>query len=442
MGKLFLKLFISLMVVNGIANWVYMQAWERTLGQQGADLRKQRFGSIFSLTELVLDPYPVDQWPERFKELEPSFSVPTRLQTMDEVFASPTFEATTAFPAAEVERFKQRLRDGLIIYGVQPGESFLLEKRLRQTQYVMVSAFDNPPGWGLTNELISWATMGTLFALAILFWVWPFWKDLKKLMGAAEEIGAGRFDTLVKLRRGSPLTPLATSFNAMTGHIGSLIESHKSLTNAVSHELRTPLARLRFGQSLAMEDNTLQGKDSYLAGMERDIAEMDELTRELLTYAKLEREAPPIDLKVTPAAPWADKLIAETAVEARNTGVNIDIVTHVETQDIACEPRYMARAAANLLRNALRYARTTVSLTLEKNGAKTYIHVDDDGPGIPVEERAHLFEPFSRLDQSRTRATGGFGLGLSIVKQIAVWHRGDAAIGDSPLGGARVTISW
>ena len=442
MGKLFLKLFISLMVVNGIANWVYMKVWESTLGQQGADLRKQRFGSVFSLTELALDPYPVEQWPERFKQLEPNFSVPTRLVTIDEVFASSTFQPTSDFPATEVERFKKRLRGGLIIYDSQPGENFLLEKRLRQTQYVMVSEFENPPGWGLTNELISWATMGTLFALALLFWLWPFWKDLKKLMGAAETIGAGHFDTLVKLRRGSPLTPLATSFNTMTEHIGSLIESHKSLTNAVSHELRTPLARLRFGQSLAVEDATVQGKDRYLAGMERDIVEMDELTRELLTYAKLEREAPAVDLKVTPAAPWADKLMAETAVEARNSGVNIKVLTHVETQDIACEPRYMARAAANLLRNALRYARTTVSLTLEKNGAKTYIHVDDDGPGIPVSEREHLFEPFTRMDQSRTRATGGFGLGLSIVKQIARWHRGDAAISDSPLGGARVTISW
>ena len=65
----------------------------------------------------------------------------------------------------------------------------------------------------------------------------------------------------------------------------------------------------------------------------------------------------------------------------------------------------------------LGYAHTTVSFTLEKNGGKTYIHVDDDGPGIPLKDREHLFEPFTRLDQSRTRSTGGFGLGLSIVKQ-------------------------
>ena len=103
----------------------------------------------------------------------------------------------------------------------------------------------------------------------------------------------------------------------------------------------------------------------------------------------------------------------------------------------------MARAAANLLRNALRYAYTTVSFTLEKNGEKTYIHVDDDGPGIPLKDREHLFEPFTRLDQSRTRSTNaGLALGCPSSSSITRWHRGDAAIGDSPLGGARVTIYW
>jgi signal transduction histidine kinase len=191
-----------------------------------------------------------------------------------------------------------------------------------------------------------------------------------------------------------------------------------------------------------MEEGLPQGKDKYLAGMEQDIVEMDELTRELLTYAQLEREAPNVQLQPVPALPWVDTLISQARQAAESAGITVNIVTHVEAQDLRCEPRYMARAAANLLRNAVSYARTTVSFTVEKSGEKTYIHVDDDGPGIPVQEREHLFEPFTRLDQSRTRTTGGFGLGPSIVKQIARWHRGDAAIGDSPLGGARVTISW
>ena len=70
------------------------------------------------------------------------------------------------------------------------------------------------------------------------------------------------------------------------------------------------------------------------------------------------------------------------------------------------------------------------------------MHVDDDGPGIPAAEREHLFEPFTRVDKSRDRQSGGFGMGLAIVKQIARWHGGSVAIAESSLGGARVTLSW
>jgi signal transduction histidine kinase len=70
------------------------------------------------------------------------------------------------------------------------------------------------------------------------------------------------------------------------------------------------------------------------------------------------------------------------------------------------------------------------------------IHVDDDGAGIPAPDRERVFEPFARLDQSRDRDSGGFGLGLAIVRQVARWHGGDAFISESPLGGTRVTIAW
>jgi signal transduction histidine kinase len=70
------------------------------------------------------------------------------------------------------------------------------------------------------------------------------------------------------------------------------------------------------------------------------------------------------------------------------------------------------------------------------------VHVDDDGPGIAPEDRERLFEPFIRAEPGRERETGGVGLGLAIVKSIAEWHGGDASIGASPLGGARVSISW
>ena len=102
----------------------------------------------------------------------------------------------------------------------------------------------------------------------------------------------------------------------------------------------------------------------------------------------------------------------------------------------------LARALANVLRNAVRYARSRVSLSIERSGNRTVINVDDDGPGVPPAERQRLFEPFTRIGGSRERDSGGVGLGLAIVKSVAEWHGGEALISDSPLGGARITITW
>ncbi|MEQ1517139.1 MAG: ATP-binding protein [Usitatibacteraceae bacterium] len=104
--------------------------------------------------------------------------------------------------------------------------------------------------------------------------------------------------------------------------------------------------------------------------------------------------------------------------------------------------RYLSRAASNLLQNAVRYAKQTVELRVEMVEGKRWLHVDDDGEKIPVADRERLFEPFTRLDTSRDRQSGGSGIGLAIVKQIARWHGGAAQIAESKLVGTRVSLSW
>jgi signal transduction histidine kinase len=176
--------------------------------------------------------------------------------------------------------------------------------------------------------------------------------------------------------------------------------------------------------------------------MERDIAEIDELTTELLDYARLERGAPAIRLESVPAEPWLEDLLADARDLAGSPQPAVQILAEVALDSMRCEPRYMARAVVNLLRNALKHARSTVRISMRRENDRTVIDVDDDGSGIDAHDRERLFEPFVRLDRSRARDSGGFGLGLAIVRQIARWHGGDAVISDSPLGGARVSIAW
>jgi len=106
------------------------------------------------------------------------------------------------------------------------------------------------------------------------------------------------------------------------------------------------------------------------------------------------------------------------------------------------EPKYMARALGNLIQNGLCYSKSSLFITVEQEGDDCCIHIDDDGPGVPSKDWEKIFEPFARLDTSRDRATGGYGLGLAIVSRILAWHNGQISVGDSPLGGARFTLRW
>ncbi len=104
--------------------------------------------------------------------------------------------------------------------------------------------------------------------------------------------------------------------------------------------------------------------------------------------------------------------------------------------------RLMARVLDNLVNNALRYCQQRIEIRFTSDGFRGVLTVDDDGPGIPENERNRVFEPFVRLDPSRDRATGGCGLGLAIVSSVAVAMGGSVAARQSPLGGARFEFSW
>jgi signal transduction histidine kinase len=176
--------------------------------------------------------------------------------------------------------------------------------------------------------------------------------------------------------------------------------------------------------------------------MMEDLNELESLVAELLENARLEHSAvfepESVDLK---------ELLEYALESARHMPdggkvVALEVPADETSTRVRCDAHQMHRAVLNLLRNALRYARSKVVLSAEHRGERTWIHVDDDGPGIPSAERARLFEPFARIDASRTRETGGHGLGLAIVQQVAKLHGGVSRIEASPLGGARVSIEW
>jgi two-component system sensor histidine kinase RstB len=176
----------------------------------------------------------------------------------------------------------------------------------------------------------------------------------------------------------------------------------------------------------------------HLDGMCRDVAEIEALVEELLTYARLQPGPPPLELVPLDLAALVRDVIDELAPLS-------SIPTHVDGPAAApCtgHPRHLARAVSNLLRNVQRHARAQIRVRLAIGEVDATVIVDDDGPGIPVDQRERVSLPFERLDASRSRATGGHGLGLAIVHRVMQAHGGSARAEASDLGGARLILAW
>jgi two-component system, OmpR family, sensor kinase ParS len=433
--RLFLKFYGVLLATLVFSFVVQMQLMDYVWREFAVryDFRA-RFVPTFHLLDEALAGLAPAERAARFEGLARGFGLPARLVPLD------ALPERARFKPEQAEGFER----GNIVALDREGGGFTLVRRLRSGDAAIAMDYYGTDSQRvkMITYVVNWSVEFAIVAVLVFFWVRPFWRDLLTLRGAAEEVGAGRFETRAEVGRHSVLRPLAEAFNAMTQHVASLLQSHRTLTSAVSHELRTPIARLRFSHSLAREEPAAEGKDRFLVRMERDIAEIDELTTELLDYAKLERGAPGLALQSVPAEPWLEDVLADARAVDEVLGRNVEIRADVEVDALSCEPRYMARAVINLLRNALTHARSTVRVSLAHEDHHTVIHVDDDGAGISPSDRERLFEPFVRLDRNRPRDSGGFGLGLAIVRQVARWHGGDAVISDSPLGGTRVSIAW
>jgi two-component system OmpR family sensor kinase len=224
----------------------------------------------------------------------------------------------------------------------------------------------------------------------------------------------------------------------MAGRIDSLLTAQTALLHSVSHELRTPIARLAFGLQLledASADPALHRRVQAMAG---DVEELNALVSELLAMTRLDSEQAlqraPVELDGLLRACVA----ALPPLPASTVTITVELGADLGT--VAVDPRLLGRALGNLLGNAQRYADARVLVRALRTRAGVEISVEDDGPGIPVDQREQVFAPFYRLDRSRDRATGGFGLGLAIARKAVQLHGGSLQVEDGALQGARMVI--
>jgi two-component system sensor histidine kinase RstB len=221
-----------------------------------------------------------------------------------------------------------------------------------------------------------------------------------------------------------------------------LLATHRELSCGISHELRTPIARMRFALEMLSETDERAEGERLWAMMEADLDELDQLIDTSLTYARFEREAPEAHFSSVKFADWLSDEVNAVRLLGRQLEVTVDTANLPENFCVDLDRKAMPYALRNLLRNAFKYASKRISVNAEIVGDQIRIHVDDDGIGIPPEEREHIFSAFTRLDRSRDRSTGGYGLGLAIARRVLELQGGTATADASPLGGARFTLTW
>ncbi len=373
----------------------------------------------------LLEPLSPAEQQERLQQLQSRFGYPITLSDSDQLTLSPS---------------EQEQLNSLLIVVKNNGSLFY--RLIPASNKVITMGPINDLDLSLQIDLLAWAMITLLFGLMAILWARPLWLKLKEISRAAQAFGQGDFSARANLPHRSTLAPLAETFNNMAGQIQQLIASHKELTRAVSHELRTPISRIRFSLEMAQSAREEAKRQNYLGEISRDVDELEDLVSELLSYARFDRETPALHKEEQLMAPWLVLVVKEIKPVLARATVSCLISEEAEAITACIAPRYMARAVSNLIINAGKYSESRIIVRLEKGENRCLIHIDDDGPGIPMVDRERIFEPFIRLDASRTKDTGGHGLGLAIVKQIITLHGGTVSVESSPLGGARFTLNW
>ncbi len=276
-------------------------------------------------------------------------------------------------------------------------------------------------------------------ALAIAILLRPVAQQLRRIETAAKTFANGDLSARVDERRVPSAKQLAAAFNQMAIRTEGMVKTQTELLQAVSHELRTPLTRIRFGIDLIEAAGSDDERKERLKSLDQASEELDELVGELLQYVRLGNAEPTIHQEHINIDQAVDMLITKNAIANENITFEQQ---HSEANAVVfADPVGLHRVLGNLLSNASRFAKTTVTVSSRTSGNNTVIEVDDDGIGIDSSERIRVFEPFVRLEQQGERG-GGVGLGLALVKRILENHGGRVEISEAPQGGCRIMTFW
>ena len=276
-----------------------------------------------------------------------------------------------------------------------------------------------------TYIFVMWmvGTSMLLFAIATIFMRNQV-RPIQRLATAVDNFGKGREDSDFKPEGSTEIRQAAAAFNLMRERIQRTISQRTEMLAGISHDLRTPLTRMKL--QLAMTGDSPEMND-----LRSDVEEMETMVEEYLAFARGE--------------------VAEKVQNTNLSNILHDVVNKVQPDKaqvtlktkqglmVPLKPNGFKRAITNIINNAIVYG-GKVNIAVTKVPAAILIQIDDDGPGIPMEDREDVFKPFYRLDSARSPDSGGSGLGLTIARDVVRAHGGDIIIEESSMGGVRINM--
>ena len=287
------------------------------------------------------------------------------------------------------------------------------------------TTFEPAPAWALPN-LVSLVLSAGLVGAGVTLAVRRATRPMTRLAAAADALG-----------RGEPTPPLdeagpddvhrtVEAFNRMQARLRRFVDDRTRMLAAISHDLRTPITSLRLRAEFVEDAET---RSRILATLD----EMQDMVEATLAFAREEAASEPtrvVDLAA---------LVESTASDLSDLGADVEFAGAAKLP-YACRPVALRRALRNLVENAVRYA-GRCRVRLDRGRSELRVVVEDDGPGIPEDQLERVFEPFVRLEESRSPEAGGIGLGLAIARSIARAHGGDVGLRNRAEGGLAATLT-
>jgi signal transduction histidine kinase len=258
-------------------------------------------------------------------------------------------------------------------------------------------------------------------------------RPVRWLGEGVERLGSGQFDIVLPVRTRDEFGALTDAFNRMVRRVREMIQSRDQLLLDVSHELRSPLTRMKVALELLPES---ESRDQLAA----DVVEMETMVAELLELERL-RDGRALNLSLQDLAP----ILREMAFRFNKRRPGARLIAPSEKIQLNIDEDKVRIVLRNLLENAHKYSlpdSRPVEISCSQSEEAVMVTVRDDGPGIPTEDTAGLFEPFFRVDRSRSKKTGGYGLGLSICKRIMEAHGGGIIFQNNPARGASFILTF